>query len=628
MFHLVPQMMKFSTALLALTIPAALLPGMASAQAPTPPPPKNLIYNGGFETFWQVDNLWDGVDNDNYLAGARGTVRAIKENGTVDNLSMPLSVQAVDMNGDGLIDLVTCDGDDIFRVYFNSGTPTEPKFTHAETIPIYLSQLPFRENSLRKGYKVGVYDLSRTGAKDLILGNYGGELMILKNMGSSRVPDFRQPQNIDQLVVKTNKAGTLWGNLFAPIVADFTGSGRFEFLIGDGGYSANNIHIFLNQGSGVAPKLTEENRFYLAYGDGREQLIPTVVDFNGDGFPDLIVGDRKGNLNLYLSDGKWDKHKELKFSTTIPLGTVKDFRDNCVSPCVADLNGDGLFDIIIGKTNGRIAVAYNIGTKEQPKFGNPVELKGTDIWNRTTTRNPSDWDIDFGKTRGNLFGYYTVVNETDDPKAAPIPEKKSVFKAGYFTPPNKIIRFQPLVISPTAETGKIMGMAIKPNEVPTLNAAAGRGHTAIESGAMGDSNTLILRKVLENDQVKSGVNYNFSFKVKGQGVTKALWHLSYSGYGERSEATVVKSGDRNGVIKKRDAVSETIKIENNFTAPAQWTTISKPVKFVFVEQKDLNDPSKFIQDPKPRYRAILEIRILLRPGEGTVYLDDVQLIAQ
>ncbi len=41
-----------------------------------------------------------------------------------------------------------------------------------------------------------------------------------------------------------------------------------------------------------------------------------------------------------------------------------------------DLNGDGLFDIVVGKTNGRVAVIYNTGTKTEPKWGQPVELKG------------------------------------------------------------------------------------------------------------------------------------------------------------------------------------------------------------------------------------------------------------
>ncbi len=55
-----------------------------------------------------------------------------------------------------------------------------------------------------------------------------------------------------------------------------------------------------------------------------------------------------------------------------------------------DLNGDGLFDIVVGKTNGRVAVIYNTGTKTEPKWGQPVELKG-DAGTKPF-KLPSGWD--------------------------------------------------------------------------------------------------------------------------------------------------------------------------------------------------------------------------------------------
>jgi hypothetical protein len=77
-----------------------------------------------------VDNLWDEIDNDGYLCGARCTAQVITESGSVGNLPMPISVQVADLNGDGLLDIFTIDADGYFRAYFNSGTKAECKFTH------------------------------------------------------------------------------------------------------------------------------------------------------------------------------------------------------------------------------------------------------------------------------------------------------------------------------------------------------------------------------------------------------------------------------------------------------------------------------------------------------------------
>ena len=66
-----------------------------------------------------------------------------------------------------------------------------------------------------------------------------------------------------------------------------------------------------------------------------------------------------------------------------------------------DLNGDGLFELVVGKTNGRIAMALNTGTKTEPKFGAPVELKGTA--GTPPFEVPSGWEIDYGIEPRKLF---------------------------------------------------------------------------------------------------------------------------------------------------------------------------------------------------------------------------------
>jgi len=607
--------MKLPIALLALAIP-----GFAFAQT-TPAKPKNLIYNGSFESVWQADNLWDGIDNDGYLAGARGTVRAITERGTVEDMAMPISVQVGDLNGDRLPDILTVDLEGYIRVYFNSGTPTEPKFTNCEMVPVYLSR--FDGANRRASLKASLADLTRSGKLDLVFGDYAGEIFFLRNTGSLSVPEFRQPSRPETLLVNTSKNGSLWANLFAPAAYDWTGNGTPDLLVGEGSYSANAIHLLVNKGNGSSPRYSEEERFYLAYGDGREQLVPAVVDYNGDGFPDLIVGDRKGTLNLYLSEGRWNKDKELKFASVISCGSVSKFNGN-IAPAVGDLNGDGLFDLVIGKTNGRVAVAYNRGTKEQPKFDSPVELKGTDVWKRNTMRTPSDWSADFGREKGNIYGYITTVNETDDPEAKPIPDGKNVFKAGYLAPLNKTIKYAPLVIPASKDPEALAGGS--PNDISLMLRGHWHAATAVQAGFNTDSNMVIIRKYIENSAVKPGVNYTFSFKTKGRGVKNIKWYVAFHGHVSLSEAKVTGRKGR-GVTVTGNDIADGVSEQGDIAPSPAWSTTTRNLNFKFTKHTDLNNVSfKGVNSTTPTYRFGLEIRATLTPGEGIFYLDDVQLI--
>src|SRR3954464_14245465 len=110
---------------------------LIAAFAATGASAQNLVTNGDFTQFTPTDNLWDGVDSAGFLAGFRRSTYATTESGKVGGQEMPISVDFVDVNGDGLLDLITSDPAGILRAYINSGTKTEPKFTHAEIIPLF-----------------------------------------------------------------------------------------------------------------------------------------------------------------------------------------------------------------------------------------------------------------------------------------------------------------------------------------------------------------------------------------------------------------------------------------------------------------------------------------------------------
>jgi hypothetical protein len=590
--------------LLILVIPLPLL-----AQAPAPSA-KNLVANGGFEQSATQDNLWDGVDADGFLAGERQALAAVTESGRVADTAMAMSVAAADLNGDGLIDLLTADPAGYFRAYFNSGINTEPKFSHGELLPLFVGTPPSIERqdyyTYRLAPKISLADWTKRGILDLMIGNYAGEVVFIPNTGTASAPEFLQPTSVEAAIIPTARGGRVWGNLFAPASVDWDGDGKVDLLVGEGSYSANAVHLLLNQGTAAQPKFSDEARYYLAYGDGREQLVPTLVDHNGDGKMDLLVGDRKGTVGAYLNSGNWKPGEELKFSSYVTFAN-KDAFGGTISPAAADMNGDGLFDLVVGKNNGRLALALNKGSKDKPQFAAPVELKGTDVWGRT--RFPSGWSLATGQRRGNWYSYIAAVSAQEDPEASPA-EGKSVLKAGYFPSPNKVFKFSKLTFP----------MLDKNKSEQLFDAFPGRGWFTIDTTRTEmatPSDTFIIRQPLKT-QLKVGATYAVSFKVKGRNFRDGQWTLAYFGHKQVAPPKIERE-ERGAARVKYNNIFEDVKESGALSPGAQWAPVAKTFTVRFPKQRELNKEAT-------THLVLLEFRAALPQFDSALYIDDVQLV--
>jgi len=591
------------------------LAAFTHAQQPAPAPAAgNMIANGSFETDLSRENLWNGLNKDGFMEGVRASVPVLTQSGAISSTAMPVSVSIADMNGDGKPDLVASDGIGYMRVYFNQGTPQEPKFGQADLIPVFLTRsyyagLGREDTSFQfQAQRISAGDFSKSGKNDILIGNYIGEILWLKNEGSPSTPDFRQPKNRESLLISTTPGSQRrWGNVFAPAAWDWNKDGKFDLLIGEGSYSANNIHLLLNEGSNITPKFDVTNRNFLAFGDGREQLTPTVIDFNNDGKMDLLVTDRAGKVSLYLNTyDNWKPGDEIKFASYVPIQgqAGRDLALGGITTVAAgDLNGDGLFDLVFGKSNGRIAVAYNRGTLTEPKFEAPVELKGEPA--SKPFKLPSGWDADFGIRRGNFNAYITTVSTAEDENLAPPAGSKAV-KFAYLPHQNQIIK-TPLTYAGAIAEGWAMDR---------LGNFAHENHTFVMLNVNAPANVFALR---QSGRLKltPGKTYVVSLKIKGKNVTSARAIVDYYSVLSLGEQRV-EQGDRSAVrILDRNEVREG-KSENIDLKPgASWTTVTKEIKIGF-NDKRLND--------KDAGRTALTIVAMLTPGTGEMYIDDVQVV--
>jgi len=192
------------------------------------------------------------------------------------------------------------------------------------------------------------------------------------------------------------------------VVADWNGDGLYDLILGDrDGY----VTVYLNQGTNAAPKYAVGMRLR---GGGKEIKVkspsaPYLVDWNGDGKIDLLVGDGGGYLHLFLNAGAADS---VDFAAGVKVQAAGKDLDvsGDASPCVVDWNEDGKKDLAMGRGNGVIYIFLNEGSNEQPIFGKPIELnRGSLDVGSNSSPDFADWngdgkkDLIIGNDDGEIF---------------------------------------------------------------------------------------------------------------------------------------------------------------------------------------------------------------------------------
>jgi hypothetical protein len=115
-------------------------------------------------------------------------------------------------------------------------------------------------------------------------------------------------------------------------IADFNGDGIPDLAVG-----GVDLDLFFGKGDGTFGPAT-------ASLVGKDPFLLTSADFNLDGNSDLMVYSDKGN-SLLLGDGTGHFKPPALYA---PVGI----------PTAADLDGDGLSDLVVTTTNG-VAVLPN-----------------------------------------------------------------------------------------------------------------------------------------------------------------------------------------------------------------------------------------------------------------------------
>lgn len=362
------------------------------------------------------------------------------------NLCM-LQPRVIDWLGNGRPMLIVGEEDGSVSYFDDIAAQGQPPRLNG---PKYFEQIdPYLKSGVLS--RPNAIDWNGDGLLDILSGNSAGYIQYFENVGTRDRPAFTNRGNLVAAGTAIRIMAGINGSIQGPVerkwgytvisTADWDVDGRPDILVNS---ILGEVVWYRNVGTRGEPALAAAEPIMVEWSsvnlspewnwkkaDTKELITqwrttPEVVDWNGDGLPDLVMLDHQGYLALF---------ERYRDGQTLRLGNPRRiFMDHIGQPLrlnaepagkggrrkidIVDWDDDGDLDLIADSEN---AMLYeNTGSQEKPVMTERWNLVERDLSGHSPAANAADWngdgklDLLIGAEDG--FFYYFDRNHIEGPR--------------------------------------------------------------------------------------------------------------------------------------------------------------------------------------------------------------------
>ncbi len=209
-----------------------------------------------------------------------------------------------DLNGDGKQDLLI--GDLNGKMHFYENTSAGNTISFSKKSSDYFTMYAGSSAAPQ------LVDLNKDGKLDVVVGRRDGTLAYFENKGSTTVPNFNATANIDSIGKFTVSEMVMSGGVpfyfpgyAVPHVCDLDKDGNFEVLVGS---DMGRVFLFRNFEASANRTCDEIHNVFTdaSTASNADMFFGPITsaasaDLNGDGKPEVLIGNNRGGLRMYTA---------------------------------------------------------------------------------------------------------------------------------------------------------------------------------------------------------------------------------------------------------------------------------------------------------------------------------------